>query len=211
MQVLGYVRVSTEEQGRSGIGLEAQREAIAAECERRGWVLLEVIEDAGYSAKNLNRPGIQSALDRLKAGEAEGLVAAKMDRLSRSLLNFASLMEDSVEQGWQLVALDGAADTTTPQGKMMAGVLATFAQYERDIIGERVRATHQVQRRNGKRMGRKRQTPEALIERIVGEREQGSTLQAIADPTQRRWGADRAERQALVAGDGCRGAEVGEL
>ena len=101
-----------------------------------------MIEDAGYSAKNLNRPGIQSALDKLKAGEAEGLVAAKMDRLSRSLLNFASLMEDSVEQGWQLVALDGAADTTTPQGKMMAGVLATFAQYERDIIGERVRATH---------------------------------------------------------------------
>ena len=64
---------------------------------------------------------------------------------------------------------------------MMAGVLATFAQYERDIIGERVRATHQIQRRNGKRMGRKRQTPDALIERIVGEREQGSTLQAIAD------------------------------
>ena len=72
MQVLGYARVSTEEQGRSGIGLEAQREAITAECERRGWVLLEVIEDAGYSAKNLNRPGIQSALERTQSRRGRG-------------------------------------------------------------------------------------------------------------------------------------------
>src|SRR4051794_9557808 len=62
MQVLGYVRVSTSEQASSGAGLEAQRRAILAECERRGWHLVETIEDAGYSARHLRRPGIQEAL-----------------------------------------------------------------------------------------------------------------------------------------------------
>ena len=67
MRVLGYVRVSTDEQSDSGAGLEAQRRAIAAECKRRGWQLVEVIEDAGFSAKDLKRPGIQAALRALEA------------------------------------------------------------------------------------------------------------------------------------------------
>ena len=88
MQVLGYVRVSTEEQGNSGAGLAAQRDAIERECAHRGWQLSEIIEDVGYSAKNLRRPGIRSALEQLQAGEAHALVAAKLDRLSRSMLDF---------------------------------------------------------------------------------------------------------------------------
>ena len=83
MQVLGYVRVSTEEQSDSGAGLEAQRRAIAAECKRRGWQLVEVIEDAGFSAKDLKRPGIREALRVLEEGDAKALVAAKLDRRSR--------------------------------------------------------------------------------------------------------------------------------
>jgi DNA invertase Pin-like site-specific DNA recombinase len=78
MRVLGYVRVSTDEQTGSGAGLEAQRQAIAAECERRGWHLIEMIEDAGFSAKDLKRPGIQEALRALQEGDAKALVAAKL-------------------------------------------------------------------------------------------------------------------------------------
>jgi DNA invertase Pin-like site-specific DNA recombinase len=92
MRVLGYVRVSTEEQGDSGAGLEAQRRAIVAECKRRGWQLVEVIEDAGFSAKDLKRPGIQAALHALEETDANALVAAKLDRLSRSMLDFTALM-----------------------------------------------------------------------------------------------------------------------
>src|SRR5262249_50974323 len=76
MRVLGYVRVSTSEQASSGAGLEAQRRAILAECKRRGWHLVETIEDAGYSARDLRRPGIQEALRALEAGEASALVVA---------------------------------------------------------------------------------------------------------------------------------------
>src|SRR5437762_306786 len=68
MRVLGYVRVSTEEQSNSGAGLEAQRRAILAECERRGWHLVAVIEDAGFSAKDMKRPGVQEALPVKRAG-----------------------------------------------------------------------------------------------------------------------------------------------
>ena len=70
MRVLGYVRVSTSEQAIKGARLQAQRQAIIAECERRGWHLVETIEDAGYSAGDLRRPGIQEALRALERGEA---------------------------------------------------------------------------------------------------------------------------------------------
>src|SRR5262245_29730470 len=92
VQVLGYVRVSTSEQASSGAGLEAQRRAILAECRRRGWHLVETLEDAGYSARDLRRPGIQEALRALEDGKASALVVAKLDRLSRSMLDFSKLM-----------------------------------------------------------------------------------------------------------------------
>jgi DNA invertase Pin-like site-specific DNA recombinase len=74
MRVIGYVRVSTDEQHESGAGLEAQRQAIRAEVQRRGWELVDVAEDCGYSAKNLRRPAIGEALASLKRGDAESLV-----------------------------------------------------------------------------------------------------------------------------------------
>src|SRR5437763_817357 len=103
MQVLGYVRVSTDERSSSGAGLEAQREAIIAECKRRGWQLVDIVEDAGYSAKDLKRPGIRAALDVLERGDAKALVVAKLDRLSRSMLDFTALMAKAQKQGWALV------------------------------------------------------------------------------------------------------------
>jgi DNA invertase Pin-like site-specific DNA recombinase len=90
MRAIGYVRVSTEEQATSRAGLEAQRSAIAAEAERRGWTLVEIVEDAGYSAKDLRRPGIRAVLNAMTTNEAETLVVAKLDRLSRSMLDFAT-------------------------------------------------------------------------------------------------------------------------
>src|SRR6059058_3829787 len=98
MQVLGYVRVSTDEQSSSGAGLEAQRQAIVSECERRGWQLVDVIEDAGFSAKDLKRPGVQEALRVLQAGDASALVVAKLDRLSRSMLDFTRVMATAQKQ-----------------------------------------------------------------------------------------------------------------
>jgi DNA invertase Pin-like site-specific DNA recombinase len=181
MRVLGYVRVSTEEQGDSGAGLEAQRRAIAAECERRGWELLEVVEDAGFSAKDLKRPGIQEALRVLREGDAKALVAAKLDRLSRSMIDFTALMATAQKQGWALVALDCAVDTTTPAGEAMAHVLATFAQFERRLISQRTREALAVKRSQGVRLGRPTTMPPDVVRRIKRERAKGKSLAAIAD------------------------------
>jgi DNA invertase Pin-like site-specific DNA recombinase len=128
MKVYGYIRVSSAEQRESGLGLEAQRQAIQAEAERRGWDLLHIYADEGLSGKSMSgRTGLQEALQAVEGGEAEALVVSKLDRLSRSLLDFASLMERARRKGWSLVALGLGVDTSTPSGEMMASVLATFA------------------------------------------------------------------------------------
>jgi DNA invertase Pin-like site-specific DNA recombinase len=181
MRVIGYVRVSTEEQAMSGAGLEAQRQAIAAECERRGWKLIDVIEDAGWSAKDLRRPGIKAALQVLGAGDAKALVVAKLDRLSRSLLDFAGLMAKAQRQGWGVIALDVQVDTSTASGEAMANMLATFAQFERRLIGQRTKEALAVKKASGVRLGRPPTVPRAVVRRIQQLRARGHSFRAIAD------------------------------
>jgi DNA invertase Pin-like site-specific DNA recombinase len=145
-----------------GGGLAAQRATIEAEAERRGWDLVDTIEDRGYSARDLKRPGVQQALER---GEAGALVVAKLDRPSRSMLDFAGLMDRAQRQSWALVALDCAADTSTPGGEAMANVVATFAQFERRLIGERTRAAMQAKKAAEARFGRPCRVPDAVLAR----------------------------------------------
>lgn len=180
-RIIGYLRVSTDEQAASGLGLSDQRAAIEAEAARRGWSDVSFITDDGFSAKNLARPGITDALAEVRAAKAGTLVVAKLDRLSRSLMDFASLMDKAQREGWELVALDLGVDTSTPSGEMMASIMATFAQYERRLIGQRTSAALQQLKRQGKRLGRPVQTPSGVRDRIVSERHSGKTLQAIAE------------------------------
>ena len=142
---------------------------------------MEVVEDAGFSAKDLKRPGIQEALRVLKEGDAKALVAAKLDRLSRSMIDFTGLMATAQKQGWALVALDCAVDTTTPAGEAMANVLATFAQFERRLISQRTREALAVKRSQGVRLGRPATMAATIVRRIRREREKGKSLAAIAD------------------------------
>ncbi len=185
MRVIGYVRVSTEEQKSSGAGLQAQRRAIISECERRGWHLVEVIEDAGFSAKDMKRPGVQEALRVLQEGKASALVVAKLDRLSRSMIDFTALMGTAQKQHWALVALDCAVDTSTPTGEAMANMLATFAQFERRLISQRTREALAVKRASGVRLGRPPTVPQPIVRRIQRQRERGDSLRAIAESLNR--------------------------
>ena len=203
MRVIGYVRVSTEEQGVSRLGLEAQRAAIIAECERRDWTLLEVIQDVGRSGKDLRRPGIMRALDELSRGDATALVVAKLDRLSRSMLDFARIMTTAQKQSWALVALDVQVDTTSPSGEAMAHMLATFSQFERRLISERTKQALAQKRAGGVRLGAPPEIDPPIASRIREERVAGRTLREIAQrlnedrvPTARggRWHASTLQR-----------------
>ena len=180
-KVIGYLRVSTDEQAVSGLGLSDQRAVIAAEATRRHWSDIEFMADEGFSAKNLSRPAIAGALEMLRKGQASVLVVSKLDRLSRSLLDFATLMDRARREGWELVVLDLAIDTTVPSGQLMANVMAAFAEYERQLIGARTSAALQQLKAKGVRLGRPRTMPSEVTERVVRERSQGRTLAAIAE------------------------------
>jgi len=180
MRVLAYLRVSTSEQADSRAGLNAQRAAITAEATRRGWAEVEFIEDAGYSGKDTRRPGLTDALARLKRGEAGVLAVSKMDRLSRSLLDFAAIMQQAQREGWALVALDSPADLTTASGEAMAGVMAVFAQLERRLISQRTRDALAQRKAAGVRLGREREIAPDLEARIVALHRDGLSFRRLA-------------------------------
>src|SRR5665811_1911797 len=126
IRAVGYRRVSTTEQADSGAGLAAQQTIIEAEASRRGWVLVEVLTDEAASGKSLvGRSALEAAIAAVESGQAEVLVVAKLDRLSRSLLDFASLMARAQNKGWNLVALDLGIDLSTPAGEFLASVMAS--------------------------------------------------------------------------------------
>jgi DNA invertase Pin-like site-specific DNA recombinase len=179
---VGYLRVSTEEQADSGLGLEAQRAVIEAEAARRGWELVTVLVDAGASGKSLSgRPALAQTLAMVRSGDADVLVVSKLDRLSRSLLDFAGLMADAQARGWVLVALDLGIDLSTPAGEFMASVMASAAQWERRLVGQRTREALAVKRAQGVRLGRPPVLGQQVVDRIVAARVAGMTLMKIAD------------------------------
>lgn len=148
-----YRRVSTREQADSGLGLAAQLDRLEAEAERRGWAP-ELATDAGVSGSVAaeDRPALGPALASL--GPRDVLAVSRLDRLSRSVLDFARLLGAASEGGWSLVALDLGVDTTTPNGRLVAHVLMAVAEWEREVIGQRVReGLAQSEKRLGRRPG----------------------------------------------------------
>ena len=176
---LGYVRVSTAEQAIEGASLDAQRAALTAEAARRGWDC-ELVADEGFSAKDLRRPGLASALERLDQGAADALIAVRLDRVSRSVADFAGLLARAKKRTWRVVLLSPNLDTEDPAGKFTAHVLAAAAEYERDLIGARTREGMAQRRAEGVHVGRPRSVPMHVVERIVLDRANGSTLNQIA-------------------------------
>jgi len=180
-RVIGYVRVSTEDQGLDGAGSEAQRRAIRDECDRRGWQLVRIEEDCKSGKTTANRPGLEAALDACRAGEVSGVIVSKLDRLSRSLPDFARLLEEAKDRGYNVVALDLGVDLSTPAGEFLANVMASAAQWERRIIGQRVKDALAEKRAQGVRLGRPDSIDAKLAARIRMQRRRGWTLQRICD------------------------------
>lgn len=177
-RALGYLRVSTDEQAKSGLGLDAQMETITAEADRRGWPV-ELIRDEGKSGKHINA-GLRDALDQLAAGRADALIVAKMDRLARSVLDASNVLDLARSQGWDLIVCDLSLDLSSPYGRAMAQMLATFAELEREMIATRTREGMAAAKARGSHIGRRSVTPAAIRHRIVTERDAGATFGAIA-------------------------------
>ncbi|MHC9542465.1 MAG: recombinase family protein [Vulcanimicrobiota bacterium] len=190
MKVVGYARVSTEEQASSGVSLQAQIEKLQAYASLYDLEIVEIIQDGGQSAKSLNRPGIQKALQMMRSGLTHGILVAKLDRLTRSIIDLNTLISDyfSEKAKYQasLFSVADQVDTRSAGGRLVLNVLMSVAQWEREAIGERTKAALNYKKSQGIKLGR----PEKMIT-DPGEaktiyylrelREQGLTYRAIAD------------------------------
>ncbi len=158
MRAVGYIRVSSEEQATEGVSLDAQRAKVVGYSDLYGLQLVAVEVDAGASAKTLDRPALRRALGMLDRGEADGLVIAKLDRLSRSVGDWDRLIADyfGEKAGRKLWSVADAIDTRTAAGRLVLNVLMSVAQWEREAIGERTRDALRHKIRQGERCGKVR-------------------------------------------------------
>lgn len=158
MKVIAYARVSTADQADHGISLEAQGAKLASYAALYDLAIVETIVDAGESAKSLNRPGLQRALAMLRRGEADGLVIVKLDRLTRSVADWQTLIDDYFGEraGKQLFSVNDSIDTRTAAGRLVLNVLLSVAQWERETTGERTREALRHKMASGERCGKVR-------------------------------------------------------
>ena len=152
-KAVGYIRVSTQEQAQEGMSLEAQEERIRAYCTAKGWNLLRVYEDAGISGKSLNRPGVQSLISDLESDGVDVVVVLKLDRLTRSVRDLGSLIDD-LFKGRALATVQEGLDTSTASGEFVLNMLGAVAQWERKAVGERTATVLQYKKDKGEWCGR---------------------------------------------------------
>ena len=181
MRVVGYCRVSTAEQGESGAGLEWQEAAIRSEVERRGWTLAGIRTDVASGKSMRRRPEFAATLAELREHRADTLIVAKLDRLSRSVLDFARIMEQAHAEGWTLAVLDLNVDTTSTNGKLIAHIMIALAQWERELIGDRTRNALSAVRARGTKLGRPSHVEPATLATIRALRGAGLSWQKVAD------------------------------
>ena len=153
MKVAIYSRVSTLDKGQS---TEVQTASLSSYCFRMKWEY-EVFEDY-ISAKNLKRPNLEILLNRLRKHEFDILLVSKVDRLSRSVLDFCNLSAQLVAWHIRLIVLDQGLDTddSNPMAKMLIQLLIVFAEFEREMIRDRTKRGMENARRKGKQIGGKR-------------------------------------------------------
>ena len=186
-----YARVSTHDQQTLGL----QSEAMAAYIKNRGWVAARRIEDVGSGAKD--RPGRESLLMKAaRRREIDVIVVWRLDRWGRSVADLMATLREMTELGVGFVSLTEALDLTTPSGRAMAGMLAIFAEFEREILRERVRAGIAQARKEGRPHGRPR-TASLKADEVIRLKAERVSHSEIA----RRLGIGRTSvRRILAAG-----------
>lgn len=152
MNMVAYIRVSTDQQAESGLGLEAQRAAIETECSRRHWPFpAEWYED--HASSGAARPALERCLLDVQAPGIDGVIIAKLDRIGRSVHEVSGIIETAVTQRWQLVCLAPVVDMSDPYGRAMAQMACIFAELEREMIRMRTREAAQAKIARGEWWG----------------------------------------------------------
>lgn len=171
-----YVRVSTVEQG-----TDLQEHELQEYCERRGWSCV-VYRDKGQSGAKNDRPALTAMMNDLRRRKLDVIAVWALDRLARSLKQLLTIAEECRLLGVDLVSLKQNVDTTLPAGRLTFQVLGAVAEFEREMLRERVKAGMAQARRSGKHVGRpaRRKLLTTEIERMKLLRSQGTSVRKLA-------------------------------
>lgn len=153
MSAVGYIRVSTEDQAKEGVSLDNQRSKIEAYSQLKDLELLEIIEDAGISAKNLKRPGVQKVLKLARTKKIDAVVVYKLDRIFRSTVDALETTKMFEKWGVSFHSISESLDTQSAMGRFFFTLTAALAEMERNIIGERTKAALAHKRKNNQKTG----------------------------------------------------------
>ena len=199
-KAIGYVRVSTDKQAEHGVSLEAQVEKIRAMATVHDVELLDVVVDAGESAKDLDRPGMVRILEMVQSRAVGMVIVAKLDRLTRSVKDLAVLLEQFQRRSVSLVSVAESLDTGSASGRLVLNIMVSVSQWEREAIGERTRdamrhmksklefvgnAPYGFRQAADKRHVEPEPGEQAILERIHRLRKSGKPLRKIANQLNR--------------------------
>ncbi|MBU4446725.1 recombinase family protein [bacterium] len=194
MKAIGYIRVSTQDQANEGVSLDNQKLKIQAYCDLKDITLVEIVEDAGISGKNLNRTGIQKVLQASRKKEIDAVIVYKLDRMFRNTIDALETTKKFDKWGISFHSIQETLDTRSAMGRFFFTIMAGVAEMERGIIGERTRQALQHKKALGEKTGGdipfgynvtrnniliENPAEQKIIELIQRLREKGCSLRAI--------------------------------
>lgn len=200
-RAIGYCRVSTDQQAMNGLSLDLQQERIKAYATAKGFKLIDIIVDGGFSGKRLtNRPGMQRIFNLIQLKKADHVIVYKLDRAFRSTKDALKTMEIFEKNKISFHSICETIDTQSANGRLFYTILCAMAQWEGEQIGERVKAVWTKKKAEGKKCGglvpygftnvKGRLIPDAkdqeMLRAVTEMRKEGSRLQDIADDLNRR-------------------------
>lgn len=172
-KLVGYVRVAPRERADERPPLDVQRAELLAAADARADTLVAIEEDV-RSGRTLRRPGLRAAVAACRSGDADGIMVARLDRLTYSVADLAQIVRAAVQDEYTIISLDPDVDLSSDGGRAVGEVLAEAARWHPAPISSPGRAM-------GRRAGRPSSTPAAVAARIRSLRAEGMTLQAICD------------------------------
>jgi len=169
-----YARVSTH----NGQNPEMQLDEVRAYCARRRWEVVQEYVDTGISGAKEHRPALDRLLSDCRRRQVDAVVVYRYDRFARSLRQLVNALEEFRALGIDFVSLHEGVDTSTPNGRLVFGIFASIAEFERELIRDRVRSGLAAARAKGKRLGR----PSVILDRrrVALLREQGRSWREIS-------------------------------
>ena len=185
-----YARVSTLNHGQDP---EVQLRELRAYCERRGFEIVDEYVDTGISGSRERRPALDKLIAACRKRLVDGVVVYRYDRFARSLRQLVNSLEEFRALGIEFISIHEGVDTSTPNGRLIFGIFASIAEFERELIRDRVRSGLAAAKAKGKRIGRPRVAVD--VPRIASLRRQGRSWAQITRAT----GISKGTAQRAVA------------